>query len=202
MRRIEEVGLNNPVYSEMPEVIAQFAPCSKQPNGVSVSDDHWPHDPFGFLSAFVPVTDTQLPPGANPGAGLRKIEPVKEGNIVRRRTEGRFGNKGAERSWDCGRNLRQEITSGVSERSIPTFGDPLCAENRCLQLLRCQHQGRHIVPPVENVSDAHLTTDRDALACQISNVTVDGADRDVQLLSNRFRGNSTARAPQDLDNLK
>ncbi len=58
MRLIEEVDLNNPVCSKMPEVGAQLTPSGKELECVCVTDDHRPHNPFGLPPGFVPVTDT------------------------------------------------------------------------------------------------------------------------------------------------
>ncbi len=76
MRLIEEVGLENPVCSEMPEAIAQLTPGSKESYGVCVADDHRPYNPLGLLPGLVSVANAQLPSGTNPGTGLRKIKPV------------------------------------------------------------------------------------------------------------------------------
>ncbi len=94
MRLVEKVRRNNPVCSEVSETIAQLTPGSKESYGVCIADDDRPYNPFGLLPGFVSVLNAQLPSGTNPGAGLRKVEPVPNSEIVLRCAEGRLGDKG------------------------------------------------------------------------------------------------------------
>ena len=107
MRFIEEVHRNDSVCSEMSEPIAQLTPSSKESYGVCIADDDRPHNPFRLLPGFVSVLKTQLPSGTNPGPGLRKVEPVPNSEMVLRCPEGRLGDKGMQRSGDCGGDLRE-----------------------------------------------------------------------------------------------
>ena len=187
MRLVEKIGVEDPVCSEVPEAIAQLTPRSKQANGFCVADNDWPHDTFCLLPALVTVSDTQLPSGPNPGTSFREVKPVPDGSVIDRCAKGRLSDEGAQRGWDRGGDLREQIPRGDAECSVTPFGNPLCTEYRRLQLLWCQHERRHVVSPVQNVPDTNLTTNGHALACQIGDVTVDGSHRHLELCRHGFR---------------
>jgi hypothetical protein len=83
-----------------------------------------------------------------------------------------------------------------------TVRAPLRAEHRGFELVRGEHQRRHVKIAVKHIAQPGLAADRYPLPDQIGNIAVNGPLRHLELLGQLAGGNRAGRTPHDLDNLK
>jgi hypothetical protein len=96
-------------------------------------------------------------------------------------------------------DLGHQVARGPRQRRIAPSGHPARAQHGRLDLVRRQHQRRHVEAGFQHVADARLAAHRHALGDQFGHVSIDGAQRGLQLLRHRGGGDRRSRAAQHLD---
>ena len=110
--------------------------------------------------------------------------------------------KGRRRSGTAVAILAIRSRAARGQHGIPALGDPLRAKHRGLDLVRRQHQRRHVEVAVEDIAQARLAADRHPLPDQVGDVAVNRPLRHLKLFGHHAGGDRPGRAPQDLNDLK
>jgi hypothetical protein len=92
--------------------------------------------------------------------------------------------------------------AAVASTGIAASGDPLGPQHGGLDLVGCQHQGRHVVSGLQHIADARLAADGRPLADQGGDVAINAAFGGLQFRRHGVGRDRLAAAAEDLDDLE
>ena len=186
----------------MAEALTQLAPRHEQAARLGVAQDHRPHRALGLLAGLGPIAQPQfspVPDRRSQACGIDVILGLREGRL---RADAGLGDKGAQTFGHDGGDFRHHVAGRCRKSPVGTARHPLRAQHHRLDLVRRQHQRRHVVIGGKQVAEPRLALDRNPLADEVGDVPVDGALRDFEFLRQRGRRRRPARPAEDLDDLK
>jgi hypothetical protein len=101
-----------------------------------------------------------------------------------------------------GGDLGDQVVGGGGQHRVAASGDPLGPQHGGLDLVGCQHQGRHVVSGLQHIADARLAADGRPLADQGGDVAINAAFGGLQLDRHGVGRDRLAVAAEDLDDLE
>ena len=199
---IEKLRRHHTVGAEAAEISAQFAPSDEDAHGFQIADPDRPDCPLAWRVLLVAIVEAHLAACVDPFAGPRDIEAVGRGLRTRLGRGCRLQHKGAQIVRNGTGDLGDKIACRLRQHRIAAPRHPLRAQHRRLDLVTGKHQRRHVEIGAKHIAETGFAPDRHALADQVRDVAIDGADRHFEFAADRPRGQRPARAAQDLDDLE
>ena len=136
--------------------------------------------------------------GGVPGNMERRLRRAGFAAIARTAiaaTGGRFlqGNEYAT-------SLAAGAVKGDTDLVLAPALDVFDPQDKRVDLVLRQHEGRKVVSALQDVSDPRFARDGHARRDQVCNISIDSPLRDLELGRNGFRSDRTPFSPKDLDN--
>ena len=168
------------VEAEMPEVLPRLAPGGQDLGLPEESDRDRPDDALARSPLFVRIAEVQAP--------LLLHRRAQRGEMRGAGAAVHAGEQGAIACLEFGlrrhggEDLGQRVLGRLVEHRVAALGDEAQAEQERVHLVLAEAQGRQEESGAEDIAETGLTLDDGALGLESSDVAIEGAQRNADLL--------------------